>query len=512
MTKTDTTSRPRYLDLWDYKSVNWCPEKPPVDDGWEEQKKNEFCKELQKAINANPDDILLLYSSGDDGNIPDIVQREKDKKSLLRSSSGTPELFSKNADVSDEGLRVNGLAGILHFQNTTVYIHSRFDHSKENSSIAKAGDKSVYADRFLSYILRHIGIPAVLMHRCAPTSGNDLISLLLPRLFLKQLTNAFSQGFYRQYQTVEYNGCRVRGHIDVARHIRLNPMKNGRIAYSAREYTVDNPLNHLILAAYGVLRRSYSAQLDTYLQNEPELSRPIAMLETQLGREDISPTSLRRLIAEAKDPVTHPMLRDYEALRKMAMQILRFEGKNPFLHSEGDDGGSVSGILVSMPRVWERMLESRLSTILSDIGQQSFHILENRREIIPDLLSRSTGAVFDAKYKESWERVYQKELEKDAEGGQINWGYQGVREDVFQILSYMYVLNCRIGGVIHPWTDKRQYEAKSFQVSNALSNHNFILLPFAIPSGEMDQQSYDDLMDESAKKLEKWIRDILETS
>lgn len=511
---------PPFLDLWDFKDVTYVPEEPSdkkpqssetvdpqqeAQSGWTSERKIAFCKVLQEAIDANPNDVSVLYSSGDGDNGPNSAQREKDKKSILRSASGnsmreTPEVFSA------DGKRVNGLAGILRYGNTTVYIHSRFDKSGETNADAAAEERSAYADRFLSYVLRRISVPAALQNRLAPTSGNDLVSLLLPRLFLEKLESAFTKGFYRRYQTVEYNDSRVRGHIDVARHIRLNPTSNGRVAYSTREYTVDNPLNHLILAAYGVLRRRYSAQLDAYLQSSPTLRRPITALESELGWEDISPAALRRLVSSADTPVTHPMLRDYETLRKMALQIIRSEGKNPFLRS-GEDGGSVSGILVPMSRVWERMLESKLSGILPGGGQRSFRILDGRREIIPDLYEPGTGAVFDAKYKDGWENSYGNELKGNA------WDSY-VREDVFQILSYMYVLRCGIGGVIHPWTGGGDAEPKQFCVSEFLPEPKprFLLLPFAIPNGKTDQQDYDHNMDKTAGALEKYIRNVIDTA
>ena len=59
----------------------------------------------------------------------------------------------------------------------------------------------------------------------------------------------FHPSYYRQYRTFQYNDPHPRGWLDVARHLRLNPMNNGKCAYAAREYTLDNPVDRLILLA-----------------------------------------------------------------------------------------------------------------------------------------------------------------------------------------------------------------------------------------------------------------------
>ena len=74
---------------------------------------------------------------------------------------------------------------------------------------------------------------------------------------------AYRKGIYKQYCTFEGNDSKVRGKIDIARHIRLNPLFNGKIAYSYREYTINNNTNRLIPVSY--------THLDVYKRQSVDL-------------------------------------------------------------------------------------------------------------------------------------------------------------------------------------------------------------------------------------------------
>ena len=79
--------------------------------------------------------------------------------------------------------------------------------------------------------------------------------MILAIIFAIQIARAYRKGIYRRYRTYENNDSKLKGRIDVARHIRLNPIFNGNIAYSSREYTADNDMNRMILTAYTSLQK-----------------------------------------------------------------------------------------------------------------------------------------------------------------------------------------------------------------------------------------------------------------
>lgn len=480
-----TPELPDRLDLWDFSGVGKKPWRPgdkgdAARSAYSEEACGEivkFCKELQESINRDDSAIFRLNAGAEADSFDD---EEGEKKTSVFKDSGT---------------RVNKYAGILFFRGKTIVIHSRFDHS----------DK----DYFLSYALRKLSVPSRSSDMFAPpAAAGKMEELLLPRVFLELLASACDVGLYRQYQTVLYNDSSPRGHIDIARHIRLNPMENGRIAYSSRVYTIDNPVNRVILAAYTALRGKYGGEMARLLQSDSRLSRPVQTLLEQLGGVDLSPASVRQLIHKADTPITHPMHRRYETLRRMSIMILRSEGLDFF--SQADDLRA-SGVLIPMDRVWERLLES-LFPEGTLTAQTKFDILGGRRQLKPDLLL--PAAVFDAKYRLPWTQTYCDDMKGSAGKKSLAWTRSNIREDVFQVLSYMYVLGLSTGGVIFPYPgDASKAEPERVFIrrysenlpENLRGEETFWLFPFPLPAKADSQAEFDQIMEKNSNGFVKWM-------
>ena len=98
---------------------------------------------------------------------------------------------------------------------------------------------------------------ANILQKVEPSVGRgEILDLILAIIFAMQIARAYRKGIYRRYRTYENNDSKLKGRIDVARHIRLNPIFNGNIAYSSREYTADNDMNRMILTAYTSLQKT----------------------------------------------------------------------------------------------------------------------------------------------------------------------------------------------------------------------------------------------------------------
>ena len=69
---------------------------------------------------------------------------------------------------------------------------------------------------------------------------------LLFCLFPKFLNDALRQGIYRKYRERRFNDDKVRGSIEINRHLQLNLPANGNIAYKCRELSPDNDITQLI--------------------------------------------------------------------------------------------------------------------------------------------------------------------------------------------------------------------------------------------------------------------------
>ena len=169
----------------------------------------EVCVEIQQKIKSI--DVITFGKEGID---------IKSKK---------PTLF--NGDYVGE------FVGMLSYKGYNIDILSRFDTNNEKENY------------FLTYVLSKVldinirAFPDLTMN--AETGMHW--DILLAMLFLKQLKSALSRGLYRKYCTFHYNNSSPKGAINIAQHIKLNPIFNGKCTYSAREYTLDNEVNHLIL-------------------------------------------------------------------------------------------------------------------------------------------------------------------------------------------------------------------------------------------------------------------------
>ena len=137
-------------------------------------------------------------------------------------------------------------------------------------------------------------------------------------------------------------------------------------------------------------------------------------------------------------PISHPYYGEYRPLQQLCLQILRQEEMK-----YGRDDDEIYGVLFDGAWLWEEYL----NTFLADVG---FEHPRNKEGIghkslfkdgsgwcYPDFLSPQM--VLDAKYKwyDDWSKVQTK--------------------DLYQVISYMHVLDLKKGGFIVPvdWNSMR---------------------------------------------------------
>ena len=130
----------------------------------------------------------------------------------------------------EDKIRTGNIMGFVGYKGTEISLCSRFAHDK--------------GDYFLHYMLQKVFAINLfdLKHDFDRESIFDFLVYLFPA-FLKR---ALRQGLYKEYQTRQYNDANIRGRIDVQRHIRLNNPFGGKVAYTTREYSVDNNVTQLV--------------------------------------------------------------------------------------------------------------------------------------------------------------------------------------------------------------------------------------------------------------------------
>lgn len=322
-------------------------------------------------------------------------------------------------DIRDGAISTGNIMGFIGCRDTKLRICSRFD--KDNNNF------------FLHYMLSKVFSLNIfdLQHSTDRDSVFDFILFFFPYF----LNRALSQGLYKEYVTVHHNDSQVRGVIDVSRHIRLNFPFKGSVAYKTREHTADNPLIELVRHTIEYIRTTPFGS--GILTRDEEIKANVAMIV------EATPRYERRdrlaVINQNLRTRVHPYFTEYEPLRNLCLQILRQEELK-----YGDDDDTVFGVLFDGAWLWE----TYLNTILSSHGFKhpdniaytgGFSLFKHSSvPRFPDFLS--TTAVLDAKYK----AYADKQNENNGKIREIS------REDLAQVISYMYVQQLPSGGFLVP--------------------------------------------------------------
>lgn len=422
-----------------------------------------FLQQLQKELQGK--DCVFLASTPREG--------EEEKPQVLK-------VLDANT------IQIQGYVGSLVFQGRTVAINSRFD-----------GDGCL----FLRYLQENIWDVSSLV-KPVPEGPADLeqdgvYPLWLVCQLAVQLQAAWKKGVFRTYRTFSHFDSRIRGQIDILRHIRLTMgLDSGRAAYQTREYSPDNPYNRLILCAVDAAQRRYPQMMRRLFQQLPEYKAVVQLLRQLVpGSEQDQP---RILLERTQHKITHPVYRSYEAVRLTARAVLRQMGRG--LHGRE----RTVGILLNMDQMWEKFLARTLFQTSPEMyPQQSNDILNGHMTIRPDFYFPSLQVVLDAKNRPAWGDTL----------GENKWN-EYVRDDVYQILSYMLALGCHDGGVIFPIRRSHLKDPKtdfllpsSFQVPHKASSWKFWSIPFVIWDNSENYEEFQDAIRKQADKIRAYIPD-----
>ena len=316
-------------------------------------------------------------------------------------------------EVKDGKLYTGNIMGFIGYGDTKVRIHSRF---------AQGDD-----DYFLHYMLQKVF--SINLFDLKYHSDKESIFDFLIYLFPAFLKRAMCQGLYKEYQTREYNDADIKGRIDVARHIRMNIPFAGKVAYSTREYAYDNHVTQLIRHTIEFIsNHPYGGGI----LNNDDLTKDAVSLIRE-ATPTYSQNERRKVINQNLRPLSHPYFSEYRHLQHLCMQILRYE---EIKYGRNED--EIYGVLFDGAWLWEEYL----NTLLRDCGYKHpknkvfsgrIHLFTDNSGVrYPDFYK--DGIVLDAKYKR-YEDVALQRIDGD---------------DLHQVITYMYILSARYGGLIVP--------------------------------------------------------------
>lgn len=372
--------------------------------------KEEFVEEYSKLSNLLLDRTLESLSQdervfifpNDLKNSPDL---EKDQK-----------IF----ETVNQEIKTGNVIGFLGCGQERLTISSRF--SDESN------------DHFLHYLLQKV-LNINLTSLDVGLSPEDKLYQLLVYLFPKYLQAAIRKGLYKEYHRFSHNDSNVKGVIDVRNHLHKNLPFTGNVAYTTREFTYDNPLMQLV-------RHTIE-----YIKNQKSIGRGV-LDNLSTSRENVSEivrvTPSYKLADRTKiirgnqsKPIRHAYFHEYRKLQELCLMILTQEK-----HGLGYQDQKIHGILFDVAWLWEEYVHTLLPKgfLHPRNKEKKGGILvfsDGKRKVYPDFYDRERKIVLDAKYKK---------LEFTEKG--IN------REDLFQLISYSYILKAEKAGLVFPSKDK----------------------------------------------------------
>ena len=326
----------------------------------------------------------------------------------------------KILETVNQEIKTGNVIGFLGYGQERLTISSRFSNESD--------------DYFLHYLLQkvlHINLTSL----DVALSREDRLYQLLMYLFPKYLQAALRKGLYKEYQRFSHNDSHVKGVIDVGNHLKKNLPFTGNIAYKTREFTFDNPIMQLI-------RHTIE-----FIKNQKSIGRGV-LDNLSTSRENVAEivrvTPSYKLADRAKfirlnqtKPLRHAYFREYRKLQELCLMILNREK-----HGLGYQEQKIHGILFDVAWLWEEYVHTLLPGEFihprNKDRTDGISVFSNReRKVYPDFYDRERKIVLDAKYKK---------LELTEKG--IN------REDLFQLISYTYILEAEQAGLVFPSKEK----------------------------------------------------------
>ncbi|MGP1521362.1 MAG: 5-methylcytosine restriction system specificity protein McrC [Treponema sp.] len=364
-------------------------------------------------------------------------------------------------------IRTGNLMGFVGHNSTELSICSRFADGKN--------------DFFLHYLLQKVFCPHLLdlKHSYDELTIFDFLMYLFPYYFKE----ALSQGLFREYRRIDYNDGKVRGVVDIDKHIKLNIHFRGKIAYKTREYSYDNRITQLIRHTIEYIKTLPFGK-NLLLGKETEENVRLIIDNTL----SYSHQDLRKVLLENLKEIQHPYYTEYTVLQKICLQILKHEG----LKYDDATESQVYGILFDGAWLWEEYIGKVLQNDFNHYTSKNSNFSlfkcdddgKKKQKIIPDYISKDKRLVADAKYIP---------LNKD-----VSYGEERATAIYYKTLMYMLRFSSKHGLLFYP--SKDDVLPKKYRI---IETDSYLTeVPFVVPKERAN--TYNDYCFEMLKKEEEF--------
>lgn len=366
-------------------------------------------------------------------------------------------------DENSIRIKSGNIMGFVGRKNQQMKIYSRFDNQKH--------------DFFLHYMLQKVF--SFNIFNLDFTSSEDNVFEFLVYIFPAMLKKAMRQGVYKEYRKFRHNDANVRGTIDISRHIRENFPFRGTVAYNTKEYSFDNSITELIRHTIEYIKTIPS--VDIILSSDKTVEDCIKKIISYTP--SYSHTERIKIIQDNLLPCNHPFYTEYTALQKLCVQILRQEEIK-----YGTDDDRIYGILFDGAWLWEEYLNTLLCEKgfihpENKLGTGAIYLFEHGGQRFPDFWKQDI--VLDAKYKKLAINGNRLDIERD---------------DVHQIMAYMYRLKASKGGIVCPYDgEKNKIISQNMHKDSYLGSLSLYAL--AIPKNCSSYEDFTELIVENERTL-----------
>lgn len=360
-------------------------------------------------------------------------------------------------------IKSGNIMGFVGRKNQQMKIYSRFDNQEH--------------DYFLHYMLQKVF--SYNIFNLDFTSSEDNVFEFLVYMFPAMLKKAMCQGVYKEYRRFRHNNANVRGTIDISRHIRENIPFRGTVAYNTREFCYDNSITELIRHTIEYIKTIPSGDIILSSDKTVEdcIKKIVSYTPSYIHTERI------KIIQDNLLPCNHPFYTEYPTLQKLCVQILRQEEIK-----YGTDDDRIYGILFDGAWLWEEYLNTLLCKKgfihpENKLGTGAIYLFEHGGQRFPDFWKKDI--VLDAKYKR---------LAVNGNSLDIS------RDDVHQIMAYMYRLKAYKGGIICPYKgEKNKIISQNMHKDSYLGSLSLYAL--AIPKNCSSYEDFTERIVENERTL-----------
>ena len=384
--------------------------------------------------------------------LSELQEQSQDNLFVFGGSSADQVEDKELFHLTQNGIQTSNLMGFIGTPQGDMVITSRFCPDT-------AGSNSPQYDFFLYYVLSKV-LHFNWLKSFSFRSGAAPWLQLLPLLFPDYLNRACAQGLYKQYMSIQHNDACVKGHIDVARHIKYNIPFQGKICYTQRQYSFDNPLTQLVRHTIEYIRTTPWG--NTPLSNTPQTQQNVRLI-TQ-ATPSYSPAKRAQVIRQNLRPIKTPYFSNYIPLQKLCLRILRQE---PI--SYGTNEPQIYGLVFDGAWLWENYLNTLLKpkgfTHLDNIQGQLSHSLSRNDNFkrdtekeyslftdgsfkrYVDFYKKENGKhvmVLDAKYKNLLIKNHKNKNHTDS-----------MRDDLHQLITYMHIFDAPRGVLACPTKEEQ---------------------------------------------------------